>query len=85
MGPIVYILCSILSLACFVFLYRGYQRSNFRLLFWSSMGFVGFFLNNILLLVDSLTGATIDLSVIRTVPALAGMTVLIYGLITEST
>ena len=84
MGPIVYILCAILCIACATLLFRGYKRSNFKLLFWSGLGFVGFALNNILLLIDTVT-PEIDLSVVRTIPALVGMVFLIYGLIQEST
>lgn len=85
MAAAVYILCAITSLACAVMLYRGYNENKFKLLFWCSLGFVGFFLNNVLLFVDLIIfDASTDLSVIRTLPALAGMMVMIYGLITDT-
>lgn len=84
MGGVVYILCMILSLACSVLLYRGYQQNRFHLLFWSSCGFLGFALNNFLLFIDMYLWPYNDLSVIRTIPALIGMIVLLYGLITET-
>lgn len=85
MAPIVYALCALLSFACAFFLYRGYRENRVELLFWSSIGFLGFALNNALLLTDHMIGSNYDLSVIRTLPALVGMVLLIYGLVNEST
>lgn len=84
MGPIVFLLCSILSLACTVLLYRGYSKSKFKLLFWCSVGFSGFALSNFLSLADALTGPNLDLSILRTIPSLVGVIFMIYGLIEES-
>lgn len=85
MGGFVYILCMLLSLACALMLYRGFLQNKYRLLFWSSLGFLGFALNNLLLFLDLVVFADqYDLSVIRTIPALVGMVVLVYGLITDS-
>ncbi len=86
MAAVVYILCMFLSFMCFVLLYKGYQQNKFRLLFWSAWGFLGFALNNLLLFIDLIVipnGA--DLSLVRTVPALIGMSTLVYGLVTEQT
>ena len=84
MAVIVYIACAILSLACAFLLYRGYKENRFKLLFWSSLGFFGFALNNTLLLMDQIIGPEYDLSVIRTIPAFIGMITLLYGLISET-
>lgn len=85
MGGIVYILCMLLSLACALLLFKGYKQNQFRLLFWSSLGFFGFALNNLLLFVDLIVfQESYDLSVIRTIPALMGMVTLVYGLITDA-
>jgi drug/metabolite transporter (DMT)-like permease len=84
MAAIVYILCAILSFACAYLLYRGYTSSHFRLLFWTSVGFLGFAINNIMLFLDEYVIHQYDLSVIRTVPALIGMLILLYGVITET-
>lgn len=85
MAQAVYILCAITSLACAILLYRGYSENKFRLLFWCSMGFVGFFFNNVLLFLDMIVvGPNIDLSILRTLPALIGMGTMMYGLITDS-
>lgn len=86
MAAFVYTACAILSFACSYLLYRGYQSNQFRLLFWSSLGFLGFAINNVLLLIDSLYPVEVlDLSVIRLIPGLIGMIVLLYGLISETT
>ncbi len=82
-GP-VYILCALLSFTCSVMLFRGYTQNKFRLLLWSSIGFLGFALNNVLLFVDMFVIQSMSLAIIRTLPALAGMILLIYGLITDS-
>jgi hypothetical protein len=85
MGGVVYVLCMILSFACSVMLWRGYQANKFRLLFWSSIGFLGFAINNALLFVDlEILSQATDLSIVRTLPALVGVVVMIYGLITET-
>lgn len=84
MAAAVYIACAILSFACAYLLYRGYSANRFKLLFWSSLGFLGFALNNTLLFADHYLIPQYDLSVIRTIPAFVGMLVLLYGLISES-
>jgi hypothetical protein len=80
----VYVLCALTSLACAVLLLRGFARSRVRLLLWSGLCFAGFFLNNVLLIVDVRLVPDTDLSVWRTLPALAGLGVLLYGLIWET-
>ncbi len=80
----VYLLCCITSLACAVLLLRGYQQSGVRLLLWSGLCFVGLALNNILLVVDTHIITSTDLSIVRSVPALVGISLLLYGLIWEA-
>jgi hypothetical protein len=80
---VVYLLCALTSLACAVLLLRGYRRTRARLLLWSGLCFVGFFLNNTLLIVD-LRIAQVDLAFIRLVPAVAGVALLLYGLVWEA-
>lgn len=84
MGSIVYITCAILSFSCAVLLLSGFKKNRFSLLFWSSIGFFGFALNNALLFIDIIMIPTFDLSVIRTLPALIGMVIMVYGLISDS-
>jgi len=80
----VYALCALTSVACAVLLLRRYRSSRTRLLFWASLCFLGFALNNIMLFVDLVLLPHVDLFFWRTVPALIGVTLFIYGLIWES-
>ena len=81
---IVYILCAATSGLCAVLLLRGYVKSRARLLFWSGLCFAGLALNNVLLIVDVQLVPAIDLSVWRTIPALIGISLLVYGLVWET-
>ena len=83
-ADIVYVLCVLTSLACAVLLWRGYRRSSARLLMWSSLCFVGLALNNALLIVDLHVVPAVDLSIWRTVPALIGIALLVYGLVWDA-
>jgi hydrogenase/urease accessory protein HupE len=84
MATVVYYLCALTSLACAVLLLRAYTERRVRLLLWSGLGFVGFTVGNILLVVDNVMVPTVDLSLIRSLPVLAGLMVLIYGLVWDS-
>ena len=85
MPQLVYILCGITSLACASLLFRQYRRTRAGLLFWSTLCFVCFAATNILLFVDLVVFPEVDLSVMRNEITLAGMLMLLYGLIREST
>ena len=78
-----YLLCAVTSAFCAVLFARSYRQSGTRLLLWSALCFTGMALNNILLLIDKAT-PTLDLSVSRSAPALAGVCLLLYGLIWDS-
>lgn len=81
----IYVLCTLTSAACAVLLFRGYRASRNRLLFWSALCFVGFAFNNAILFVDMVVvGPETDLSVLRLIPALAGVCALLHGLIQET-
>ena len=83
-STIVYILCAATSTVCAALLVRGYRRSGARLLFWSALCFIGLALNNLLLIVGVHLVPQIDLLTIRLLPALAGVGLLLYGLIWET-
>lgn len=84
MAEAVYLLCAATSIVCGVLLLKGYRVSGTRLLFWASLCFLGLALNNVMLFIDVIILPDIDLFWWRTAPALAGMLVLMYGLISES-
>lgn len=83
MGEIVYALCALTSLACAVLLIRSWMRSRSTLLFWSSVCFVGFTVNNVMLVVDLIffPEPALDLSVARAASALVSVCALVYGLV----
>jgi hypothetical protein len=84
LATIVYALCFLTSLACAVLLLRGFAASRARLLLWSGLCFAGLALNNLVLLVDLSVVPTVDLSFLRTLPALVGVGLLLYGLVWET-
>ncbi|HEY0015093.1 MAG TPA: DUF5985 family protein [Longimicrobium sp.] len=84
MATLVYALCALTSLACAVLLLRGYASSRARLLLWSGLCFAGLAANNVLLLIDKRVVPTMDLSMWRSLPALAGVALLLYGLVWET-
>ena len=85
MPETVYLLCAATSMACATLLLRAYRRQRTRLLLWSSLCFVMLALNNTLLFVDLIIVPTsVDLSLWRSATALAGVGLLLFGLIWES-
>lgn len=84
MATLVYVLCAVTSLACAVLLLRSFGERGARLLLWSGICFLGFALGNVLLIVDTVVVPTTDLSVLRSVPVLAGLLILLYGLVWDT-
>jgi hypothetical protein len=82
---LVYILCATTSAACSFLLLRHYKRSRSRLLLWSGISFICFALSNALLFVDLILLPNVDLSLWRNLATLAGLGILLYGLISEMT
>ena len=80
----VYVLCALTSIACAAMLFRGYRKTRTRLLFWSSLCFVGLAANNVILFVDRVVLPQVDLSLPRTGAALFALLVLLFGLVWES-
>jgi hypothetical protein len=84
MAAAVYVLCALTSLACAVLLLRSYAGRGVRLLLWSGLGFVGFAIANAVLVADVLVFTDRDLQLWRDLPTLAGIIVLVYGLIWDT-
>ena len=84
MAESVYALCAFTSILCAILLLKGYRATRTRLLFWASLSFAGLALNNVLLFIDLIMLPAVDLSIWRAAVALAGMSILLYGLIWES-
>ena len=84
MAVAIYGLCSVVALLCAWLLLRAYAANRYRLLLWSGLCFVGLTLNNVLLFLDKIAFPAVDLSLPRTIVALAAMSVLLYGLIWDA-
>jgi hypothetical protein len=83
----VYLLCALTSIACGVMLFIGYRRTRARFLLWSSLCFLGLMINNVMLFMDKdkVFFSNIDLSqTLRGLPALAGLALLVFGLIWDA-
>lgn len=77
----VYLLCAATSAVCALLLLRAHRRTGTPLLLWSGLCFVGLALNNAMLVIDLIVLPDVDLSTWRLVPALAGVALLVYGLV----
>ena len=84
MDAAVFIACALTSALCVVLLIRGYLASRSRLLLWSSLGFLGLALNNLVLVVDRVVMPELDLSLLRALPAALGVSVFLLGCIWDA-
>jgi hypothetical protein len=84
MAPIIYSLCALTSLVCFVLLWRGWRAGGNRLLFWSALCFAGLTVNNLLLVIDKVVLPTeVDLQIPRLLSAFVSVSLLLFGLVWE--
>lgn len=83
MAALIYSLCALTALACFVLLWRSWRASRSRLVFWSALCFAALSVNNVLLVLDKLFFTEVDLSNLRLVSALVAVLLLLYGLVWE--
>ena len=83
MAALIYSLCTATAFICAVLLWRGYRRSGFRLLFWSSLCFGALTLDNLFLIFDRIILPAVDFTPWRRCFALAGVALLLYGMIWE--
>jgi len=83
-ATLVYVLCAATSLACAVLLLRSYREQRVALLLWSGLCFVGFTLGNAALILDRVVMPASDLWLLRSLPVLAGLGVLVYGMIWDT-
>lgn len=81
MTTAIYALCAVTSITAATLLLRGWTRNRGPLLLWSSLGFVGLAANNVILFVDKVVVTDVDLGLARGATGLAGLAVLLYGLI----
>lgn len=83
-AKLVFALCGATSIMCAILLIRSYMANRNRLLLWSAWGFSGLAVNNVILFVDLVLISSVDLSVIRQIPALIGIGVMVWGLIQDA-
>ena len=83
MAETIYLLCAATSLAAAFLLHRMWRRRGTRLLLWSCLCFAGLALNNVLLFVDLVVVPDVDLTLLRSVTALASVLLLLFGLVWE--
>lgn len=81
MSGAVYLLCAATCCVCAALLLRGYRRNALPLLLWSGLCFIGLALENAWLFVDFIVFPHIDLSLPRSLFALTGLGLLLYGLV----
>jgi hypothetical protein len=81
---LVYILCTLTSVGCAVLLWRGYRKTQQRLLWWSAVSFAILAVANALLFLDLIVLPNFDLLTLRNAITLVSIMVLLYGLIFES-
>jgi len=83
MAAAVYILGTLVALACAIMLLRGYLRGRKKLLLYSSICFFGLSLSNFLIFIDLVIFPDVDLYLYRLITAAIAMMFLLYGLIWE--
>jgi hypothetical protein len=84
MAALIYGLCALTSITCFVLLFRSWRASRARLLFWSALCFGALSVNNVLLVLDRVVFPTqVDLVHARLAAALMAVLLLLFGLVWE--
>ena len=83
MPAVIYTLCALTSIMCFVLLWRSWRASGARLLFWSAACFAALSVNNVLLVLDTLVFVHVDLGLWRLAAALVAVLLLLFGLVWE--
>jgi hypothetical protein len=80
----IYVLCLITSAACAWLLFQGYVRSSTRLLLWSGLCFAFLAINSLIVVLDIVVLADVDLQSWRHLAALAAVGTLLFGLVWEA-
>ena len=80
----IYVLCLLTSAACAWLLFQGYARSSIRLLLWSGLCFAFLAVNSLVVVVDIMVLADVDLQAWRHAAALLAVGTLLFGLVWEA-
>lgn len=81
---LVYMFCFITCAICAVLLVRSWLKTKTRLLLWIAASFTCLAVNNFFLFADTTLFPDTDLGLHRTLSAVAGVSILIFGLIWEA-
>lgn len=81
MASAVYVACALTALLCAILLLRAHARTRTPLLFWSGLCFALLAANNALVVADLVIYPEVNLFLLRNLTGLAGMVLLLYGLI----
>ena len=81
---LIYSLCFLTSSACAFLLARSFARTGMRLLLWSALCFLFLGLNNLAVIIDLLLVPEMDFQLIRVGLSLTGISLLLYGLVSEA-
>ena len=84
MAALIYGLCATVAAICAALLLRAWRHSRHRLLFWTAMCFTALTTTNVLLFLDKVVFLDVDLALARSLVALVGMAVLLYGLVWDA-
>jgi hypothetical protein len=85
MPGVVYLLSAATALACGFLLWRAWRRNGVRLLFWSALCFFGLCVDNVLLYVDLILVPDVYLYNAPSIAGLIGVSLLLFGLIWDTT
>ena len=83
-AAVAHTLCALTSVLCAGLLVRSYLADRLRLLLWAALCFTGLAVNNVLLVLDRQVFPDTDLSLLRDVSGCVAISVLLFGLIWES-
>ncbi len=83
MDLLIFALCAITAGLCAFLLVRSYTRTRMRLLLWSGLCFALMSVNNLVIIADRWAFPDVSLMDLRLVASLAGVMLLLYGLVWE--
>lgn len=83
-AAVAHTLCALTSILCAGLLIRSYLLDRLRLLLWAALCFSGLAVNNVLLLLDRQVFPDVDLSLLRDASGFLAISILLFGLIWES-
>jgi len=84
MAALIYSLCALVAALCTFLLLRAWRSSRYRLLLWTGLCFAALTVTNALLFLDKVVLPEIDLTAARQLITVAGMGVLLYGLVWDA-